>query len=149
MKKILFVAVVAVLAALPFQKAEAQNWGVGLRLGWDNGLTLKKYMGANNLDFHLSIHDGGFMTSGLYEWNQGLGNGFTLYYGVGASIGAWNNEKDDVALGLGINGIVGVEWKIPSAPLALSLDWKPTFSLLPRTHFYFEEGLGLSIKYLF
>ncbi len=148
MKKILFVAVVALLSALPFQKAEAQNWGIGLRGGWDYGLTLKKYMGANNLDFQLNIHNGGFNASGLYEWNQGLGNGFTLYYGFGASIGAWNNEKDDMALGLGIDGVIGVEWKIPSAPFALSLDWKPSFELLPDTGLWFK-GFGFGVKYLF
>lgn len=148
MKKILFVAVVALLSALPFQKAEAQNWGIGVRGGVDYGLTVKKYMGANALDFHGHFHNHGFQISGLYEWNQGLGNGFTLYYGFGACLGAWDNDKDDMSLGLGIDGIIGVEWKIPSAPFALSLDWKPSFELVPETELYFK-GFGLGIKYLF
>ena len=105
-------------------------------------------MGANALDFHGHFHNHGFQISGLYEWNQGLGYGFTLYYGFGACLGAWDDDKDDMSLGLGIDGIIGVEWKIPSAPFALSLDWKPSFELVPETELYFK-GFGLGIKYLF
>ena len=53
-----------------------------------------------------------------------------------------------MALGLGIDGVIGVEWKIPSAPFALSLDWKPSFELLPDTGLWFK-GFGFGVKYLF
>ena len=78
-----------------------------------------------------------------------MGSGFTLYYGVGAGLGAWNGDGDgDMAFGLDIEGIVGVEWKIPSVPLALSLDYRPAFEILPTTGFY-AKGFAFGVKYLF
>ena len=149
MKKFFLLAVMAVLTALPMSKAEAQNWGVGSVGGFDYGLQVKKYMGANNLDFRGHFHNHGFQVAGLYEWNYGLGSGFTLYYGVGAGLGAWNGDGDsDMAFGLDIEGIVGVEWKIPSVPLALSLDYRPAFEILPTTGFY-AKGFAFGVKYLF
>ena len=53
-----------------------------------------------------------------------------------------------MAFGLDIEGIVGVEWKIPSVPLALSLDYRPAFEILPTTGFY-AKGFAFGVKYLF
>lgn len=141
-------AFVVALSVLPFKASQAQNWGIGVRGGVDYGLTVKKYMGGNALDFMGHFHNHGFQVAGLYEWNHGLGSGFTLYYGVGLSLGAWDDSHDDMAFGLGIDGIVGVEWQIPGVPLALSLDWKPSFELMPDTDFYFK-GFAFGVKYLF
>ncbi len=149
MRKFLFVAVAAVLSVLPFAKSEAQNWGIGLRGGFDYGLTVKKYMGGNALDFMGHFHNNGVQVAGLYEWNHQLGSGFTLYYGAGLSLGAWEyGDSNEMGFGLGIDGIVGVEWKIPSVPLALSLDWKPSFEILPETDFYIK-GFAFGVKYVF
>lgn len=149
MKKFFLLAVMAVLTALPMSKAEAQNWGVGVVGGFDYGLQVKKYMGANNLDFRGHFHNHGFQVAGLYEWNYGLGSGFTLYYGVGAGLGTWKvDEHHDMSFGLDIEGIIGVEWQIPGVPLALSLDYRPAFEILPETDFY-AKGFAFGLKFLF
>lgn len=133
----------AVLTALPMSKAEAQNWGVGLVGGYPSGIQVKKYMGANNLDFRAGWYPYSVQVAGLYEWNYGLGSGFTLYYGVGAGLGV-----RDQGFKLDINGILGVEWQIPGVPLALSLDWKPAFQLMPKTE-PDAACFAFGIKYLF
>ncbi len=149
MKKFMFMAFVAVLAILPLSNVKAQNWGVGLIGGFDSGLQVKKYMGANNLDFRGHLHNYGFQVAGLYEWNHDLGNNFTLYYGFGAGLGTWKQTADhDMAFGFDVEAIVGVEWRIPSVPLALSLDYRPAFEVLPTTGFY-AKGFAFGIKYLF
>ena len=149
MKKFMFLAVVACLSLLPLSNVKAQNWGVGLIGGFDSGLQVKKYMGANNLDFRGHLHNYGFQVAGLYEWNHDLGNNFTLYYGFGAGLGTWKQTADhDMAFGLDVEAIVGVEWRIPSVPLALSLDYRPAFEVLPTTGFY-AKGFAFGIKYLF
>lgn len=149
MKKFMFMAFVAVLAILPLSNVKAQNWGVGLIGGFDSGIQVKKYMGANNLDFRGHLHNSGFQVAGLYEWNHDLGNNFTLYYGFGAGLGTWKQTADhDMAFGLDVEAIVGVEWRIPSVPLALSLDYRPAFEVLPTTGFY-AKGFAFGIKYLF
>lgn len=149
MKKTLLIVVLAVLAVLPQAKAQrgSYSWGAGVRVGADYGITVKKYMGSTALDFMGIIHNDGFQVSGLYEWQKGLGNGFTFYYGLGASIGVWNDNDDNSDFGLAIDGIAGVEWKIPSIPFTLSLDWKPSFELIPNTDFY-AKGFALSFKYV-
>jgi hypothetical protein len=149
MKKFMFMAFVAVLAILPLSNVKAQNWGVGLIGGIDSGIQVKKYMGANNLDFRGHLHNSGFQVAGLYEWNHDLGNNFTLYYGFGAGLGTWKQTADhDMAFGIDVEAIVGVEWRIPSVPLALSLDYRPAFEVLPTTGFY-AKGFAFGIKYLF
>lgn len=60
MKKLLMAAFVVALSVLPFKASQAQNWGVGLRGGVDYGLTVKKYMGGNALDFTGHFHNHGF-----------------------------------------------------------------------------------------
>lgn len=145
----MFMAFVAVLAILPLSNVKAQNWGVGLIGGFDSGIQVKKYMGANNLDFRGHLHNSGFQVAGLYEWNHDLGSNFTLYYGFGAGLGTWKQTADhDMAFGLDVEAIVGVEWRIPSVPLALSLDYRPAFEVLPTTGFY-AKGFAFGIKYLF
>ena len=149
MKKFMFMAFVAVLAILPLSNVKAQNWGVGLVGGFDYGVQVKKYMGGNNLDFRGHLHNYGFQVAGLYEWNYDLGNNFTLYYGAGAGLGTWKHTpKHDMDFGLDIEAIVGVEWQIPGVPLALSLDYRPAFEILPEPDFY-AKGFAFGIKYLF
>lgn len=145
----MFMAFVAVLAILPLSNVKAQNWGVGLVGGFDYGLQVKKYMGANALDFRGHLHNHGFQVAGLYEWNHDLGSNFTLYYGAGIGVGSWKIDADhDMGLGLDVEGIVGVEWQIPGVPLAISLDYRPAFEILPSTSFY-AKGFAFGIKYLF
>ncbi len=150
MKKFMLMAFVACLAILPLSNVKAQNWGVGLVGGFDSGIQVKKYMGANNLDFRGHLHNHGFQVAGLYEWNHDLGSNFTLYYGVGAGLGTWKvSPEHDMGFGLDVEAIVGVEWKLPiSFPLAISLDYRPAFELLPTTGFY-AKGFAFGIKYLF
>ncbi len=126
-----------------------ENWAVGLVGGFDYGLQVKKYMGNSSLDFRGVLHCHGFQLAGLYEWNHNLGSNFTLYYGVGAGLGAWKVIPSyDMGFGLDIEAIVGVEWQIPGVPLALSLDYRPAFEILPGVGFY-AKGFAFGIKYLF
>ena len=149
MKKFLVIAVFAVLAALPLSSVNAQGWGVGVVGGFDYGVQVKKYNGGTSLDFRGHLHNHGFQVAGLYEWNQSLGSGFTLYYGVGAGLGSWKvSEHHDAAFGLDIEAIVGVEYKIPSVPLAISLDYRPALEVLPEVNFY-AKGFAFGLKYIF
>ncbi len=149
MKKFLVMAVFAVLAALPLSNVNAQGWGVGVVGGIPSGIQVKKYNAGTSLDFRGHFHNNGFQLAGLYEWNQSIGNGLTLYYGVGAGLGAWEHGDKDMGFGLDIEGIVGVEWKLPiNFPLAISLDYRPAFQIMPTTGFEYR-GFAFGVKYLF
>ena len=52
-------------------------------------------------------------------------------------------------MALSIDGIAGVEYQIPSAPIALTLDIKPYFDFLQESGFRIWDGVGFSIRYTF
>jgi hypothetical protein len=102
----------------------------------------------------------------LYLWNYGVratalyeihgdingAPGLKWYLGPGAHIGFWNSNWRDVyptresGLSLGIDGVIGLDYKINGAPINISLDWQPSFNLIGYT--YFEGGWGgLGIRY--
>lgn len=147
MKKVLMIAVLLV-SALSIN-AQDYNWAVGVRGGGANGgLTIKNNMGANALEFGLDL---GWTNYGrlqaLYEWQTPVANGLNFYYGLGAYLGAYN-FKENAKIGLGAEGVVGLEYKIPSVPIAFSLDYRPSVSVLPEIGFgYYDIGLG--VKFCF
>ncbi len=62
---------------------------------------------------------------------------------LGWSVGSFNAE-----LWAGIGAQLGLEYCFEEIPLQLSLDWKPSFNLVPATGFGWQ-GLALGIRYLF
>lgn len=102
------------------------------------------------------ISSDGFRLTGLYELHNNLGNveGLTWYIGGGAHVGVWSDSwktryptrNDGVAVG--VDGVIGIDYKIPGAPLNLSFDWQPSFNLVGYN--YFEGGWGgVGIRYTF
>ena len=148
MKKFFMVAVLLVSALAV--NAQDYNWAIGVRGGGANGgLTIKNNMGANALEFGLDL---GWENYGrlqaLYEWQTPvITDGFNLYYGVGAYVGAYN-LKESARIGVGAEAVVGLEYKIPSVPIAFSLDYRPSVSVLPEFGFGYGD-FGFGIKFCF
>jgi hypothetical protein len=63
------------------------------------------------------------------------------YIGVGPSL-----YLGDPFL-LGAAGELGVEFRFKDAPLALGLDWRPTFVIIENTDF--TSGFGFNVRYVF
>ena len=149
MKKVLLIAVLMVSALTV--KAQDYNWAVGLRWGGENaGLTVKENLGANALDFtanwglgevsHLNVQ-------GLYEWQYNLVDNLNWYWGLGAHVGMWGG-KGNGALWLGVDAVIGMEYKFPGVPIAISADYRPGFNLLPETSGGWGDW-GLGLKFCF
>jgi len=49
-------------------------------------------------------------------------------------------------LGIGVDGIIGIEYAITEIPFALSLDWKPYLSIIRNTGLHLDT-FGLSVRY--
>lgn len=131
MKKLIALAACVVLMA---GTAFSQDYrhSIGLRLGGTAGIDYRYNMNSSNAVEAIASfwYDGGFMLTGLYEWKTPvITDGFNLYYGPGLHLGGFKN-----AFAIGIDGIVGLEYKFNGAPVALSLDYKPTI------HFAFGNG---------
>jgi hypothetical protein len=64
----------------------------------------------------------------------------------------WNNRWKDAyptresGVAIGVDGVLGLDYKINGAPINLSLDWQPSFTF--SGYSYFEGGWGgLGIRY--
>lgn len=156
MKKI-FMTVVA--AFVMSTAANAQIKDLGLRLfGGDNlgaELSAQWGMGTNRLETDLGWsfgdHFGAISFSGIWQWTGEIGSGFSWFAGPGINAGFWfydSDVDDDGGLNLAIAGQAGVEYNFNAIPLQLSIDIRPSFSLIPGTDFHWG-GLALGVRYRF
>ena len=124
--------------------AQDYNWAVGVRGGGFSGLTVKKNNGSNALEAGVSMGSLGLNVDGVYLLQQPvITDGFSLYYGGGAYVGLYSE-----ALAVGAEGVVGLEYQIPGAPIAFSIDYRPAISVIPNVGFNFYN-FGLGVKYCF
>ncbi len=139
MKK-LIVLLAAMFATVSIASATDYNWAVGVKFGSAaSGLSVKKDMGGAALEGIASFHyDDLLGVTGLYEVKSDLGSGFELYYGGGAHVLIGN------VFSAGIDGVVGVEYQIPGAPISFTFDYKPNFDF--KGGFDFVD-FGLGIRY--
>lgn len=147
MKKVLLLVVLAFAVTTGF--SQDYNWAVGVRGGTiSSGLTVKNKINASTaIEGILSIpYDDGFMVTALYEkFVPVIADGFNLYYGGGAHIGSWGYDNK---FRFGIDGIVGLEYKINNAPIAFSIDYKPSLDIISDTEFHLG-GFALGVKFVF
>jgi hypothetical protein len=48
----------------------------------------------------------------------------------------------------GVSGELGLEYRFREVPIAMGLDWRPTFYIVENTSFD-AGGFGLNIRYIF
>ena len=96
----------------------------------------------------------GFRTTIMIEKYSAFANTEQLswYIGYGGHLGIWseewkkNNPNHKAGIAVGVDGILGLDYKIKNAPLNLSIDWQPSFNFVGSS--YFESGwAGLGIRY--
>lgn len=102
------------------------------------------------------ISSDGFRLTGLYELHGDISGaeGLKWYMGAGAHLGVWSDSwrnryptRND-GLAIGVDGVLGLDYKIKGAPLNLSFDWQPSFNFIGYN--YFEGGWGgIGIRYTF
>lgn len=140
------------------------DFAIGVRSGGTSGLTIKKNASDYALEGIIGFWNDGLSLTGLYERHPSIGEvpGLHWIYGAGGHVTFYNNgfrgnyppswygydrEIDDGELGLGIDGIFGIEYKIPPLPIAISLDVKPfvEFTTNRTVWIAVDPGLGLKI----
>lgn len=86
---------------------------------------------------------------GLYEIHNDIPNaaGLKWYFGPGAHL-AFYNSHNGAGTALGIDGVLGLDYKINSAPINLSIDWQPyiEFGSFKNNGFIGNVG-GIAIRY--
>jgi hypothetical protein len=144
---------------------QAQNYktGVGIRFGGlTNGLSIKHFTAPTiALEGLLSTANNGFFFTGLYEKHAAVGNdpALRLVYGIGGHLGFFNedgyyyyskkkyyNRGVRVSI-VGLDAIVGLEYKFKNAPLSMGIDVKPFIDLNNGSYIYADGGV--SLRYVF
>jgi hypothetical protein len=93
--------------------------------------------------------DRGFRITGLYEIHGDINGapGLKWYVGPGAHVGFYNNKWGGGS-SFGVDGVLGLDYKINSAPINLSIDWQPSFEFGDGRGFTGNWG-GFAIRYTF
>ncbi|MCF8366533.1 MAG: hypothetical protein K9H16_12170 [Bacteroidales bacterium] len=166
--KLIFTVVLFLLINLVSAQEVVQS--IGLRAGGGSGFTYK-YIEDYNYAFEgiLSYRENGFQVTGLWErykpfMTDRLRN-FYSYWGFGAHAGYIRAKEQfcvQTADGCelfqdrrtrvvgGLDGVMGFEYHFYSAPLAVSLDYKPFVEFFGEEFFRIDFwNFGLTFKYTF
>ena len=154
MKKVLLVAVMA----LGISQVNAQNYknALGVVVDLGDGETLvgpqfkHSFDGKNAGNVQVMFGDHVTVLGADYTYNQPFSgtNGLGWYVGVGPQLTFIDKGYYEDKTIFGIRPQAGLEYKIPSAPLAFHFDWKPDWRLSNDSDF--EAGrFSLGFKYTF
>ena len=131
MKKIVILSA-SLLLSVTFvfaQKNNSSNYtnAIGLKF-YPTGITFKHFFNEKNSGELIGyFYNYGTRITGLYEINFDISavDGLGWYVGPGAHIGFYNDKHGGASV-LGIDGVIGLDYKINSAPINLSVDWQPS-----------------------
>lgn len=132
---------------------------IGIRAGETSGVTFKfRTGGSSNIELLAGIWSDWLNLTALYEKNVPAFNvnGLKWYYGAGGHIGFATGTYNEGRLysrgeefALGIDGVVGLEYKIPPIPFAVSIDIKPLVEIYRNGDLWLGIDPGIGVKFTF
>ncbi len=140
-------------------QSENQTYGynraIGIKFPGGFAVSYKQFLQQyQNVEAEAMFWNNGFRAVGLYEFNwdiQGI-DGLRWYIGPGAHIGFWNNDNSKKSnsskAGIGIDGVIGLDYKIADLPINVSLDWQPSVDVIGSTGTGLAYG-GIGVRYTF
>jgi hypothetical protein len=150
--------------------AQSYKFSLGLRGGLANGLTGKYFVADTKaIEGIFSVRYRGFAVTGLYEIHKSLKEeNFSFFYGIGAHVASYRSYYyygfdrrnvytyknhiyyepfDETISVLGVDAILGLEYRFKAIPFTLGLDVKPFFDLVTGGSSNFLDIAG-SIRYI-
>lgn len=169
MKNVLLTALAISVLMLGAQESQAQaryRTALGLGIDLGDGPTLvgpqiKHFFDGTNAGNAQVLFGDNVTVLGVdYSYNQEFSgtNGLTWYVGIGPQLafvdrdGPWwfyGDGDGDNETFFALRPAAGLEFKIPSAPLAFHFDWKPWWNLSNNSHFEparFTLGFKFTLK---
>jgi hypothetical protein len=148
------------------QNTTTYSTAFGLRAGYTGAFTLKQKVGGGNaIEGLLGFWHHGWSATALFERNVSAFGvpGLNWYYGAGAhmSFANWHihnhrNKENryryyyyENDFGIGVDGIIGLEYKIPQIPFALSIDAIPFVEVVNNGTIWGTIDPGFGIKLVF
>jgi hypothetical protein len=139
---------------------QSYKTALGVKVWNDGGgISLKSFVRANRAFEGIAYFwNRGTRLAGLYEFHFDIADapGLKWYIGPGAHLGFYNNRYYDPnyyngngsGTFIGIDGVLGLDYKFDQVPINLSLDWQPSFEFGVNRGFVGNWG-GLGIRYTF
>ncbi|MFY8005178.1 MAG: hypothetical protein ACOVNR_10040 [Chitinophagaceae bacterium] len=97
----------------------------------------KHFIKPNKAVEGILVFNDGIRLTGLYEFHEPINDapGLSWYIGPGVHVGHYNGKGGKGAY-LGMDAVLGIDYKLKDFPLNFSLDWQPSFELLKGNGFY-------------
>jgi hypothetical protein len=132
MKKLLFLffffaTISTAMAQNRTTNSNEYKTAIGVKLWAGGGVSLKTFISERDaLEFIGYFDRFGTRITGLYEIHGNLSSDESLkwYVGPGVHVGLYKGIT-----AVGIDGVVGIDYKFHNLPLNLALDWQPSFEL--------------------
>jgi hypothetical protein len=164
MKKQIILVVFALLffctIATAQSKGRTYTTALGIKFLDGAGVTLKHFIKKNNaLEGVLFFWERGTRLTGLYEFHFDINGapGLKWYVGPGVHVGFYDNnfynkkyynDRRYTGTYAGIDGVLGLDYKINTVPINLSIDWQPSFEFGTGRGFTGNWG-GFAVRYTF
>jgi hypothetical protein len=159
MKKYLLIVIVIVFGMISKTNAQAlgsdYKTAIGVKI-YPGAISIKHFISSNvALEGLASFWRYGFRFTGLYEYHGEINDapGLQWYIGPGAHIGFFNDRwsrryiDQSNTVDFGIDGVLGLDYKIKGAPINVSLDWQPSFTIVTDPTFRSWGGLGVRFAF--
>lgn len=155
MKK-LFVFLALCIAAGSFAQSSGPGYNTAFGAKFSGGIaaSYKTFVAPTNaFEAQAMFFKEGIRLVGLYEFHFYTINGVPglgWYLGPGAHAGFWKRNYRDrynTTVDLGIDGVIGLDYKFDGIPVNISLDWQPSYSILGNAGLSPQFG-GVAIRYV-
>ncbi len=156
MKKLIVVSglmFIALSGAFAQSNITSQEYKTALGVKFYPGaITFKHFLDSKSAVEAIGyFYNHGTRITGLYELHYDISGapGLKWYIGPGAHLGFYDSKWGG-GVSVGVDGVLGLDYKFKGAPINLSLDWQPSFEFGNRRNKGFNgDWGGLAIRYVF
>jgi len=154
MRKVILLSVI--LSCFAFSKVEAQQHGedystaIGIKF-YPTALSIKHFVNDDNAIEGLGYFwNYGFRVTGLYEFHHEFADvdGLKWYIGPGVHFTTYSTNFGGGSA-VGLDGVLGLDYKFEDAPIDLSVDWQPSIEFGNGFNNGFYNIGGIGIRYAF
>lgn len=154
MKKIKLTILLSIVVSMGFaQSTVAKNYHYKTALGlkytpWAFSIKQAVYK-HQTLEALMYFYEGARLTA-LYEFHHNFEGSRSFHWYVGPGMHVQFNNVNLTNGGynyIGLDAVLGLDWKIKNTPLNASIDWQPSFDFINTQNFKGGFG-GLAIRYI-
>lgn len=127
------------------------DWGIGPKY-FPAAISVKKYFPKGDaLEMLLTKYDEGVRATVLAELcpNLNMSKSIRLILGPGLHVSVRQKKyivKTEGNPVIGMDGILGLEWKLPKIPFTIQVDYQPSIDIIGNSDSYTNWG-GVTIRY--